>query len=172
MEKNIYRKGGLVSVILLFFVLFLYFILHIAPIVVIWRVCYCDPCVHTAICRLSLGTDHQCHQTLSSERLDNTTSFWHLPVCGQVPLNIKQGREQSASVSSYLLNHPPALQILSLTHSTYWPHIHSSRRFASKPHNRELPDELNTSRIVVKSNYLYLFHEMHDKHLVIQTGKK
>lgn len=36
----------------------------------------------------------------SSERLDNTSSFFHLAVCGQMPLNIKWEREQSALVNS------------------------------------------------------------------------
>ncbi len=109
----------------------------------------------------------------SSERLDNTSSFFHLAVCGQMPLNIKWEREQCALVNSepvfllltgiisYLLNHPPAMQILShththLQHATYWTHIQSSGKFASKPHSRELPDELNASCIMVKYNYFYL----------------
>lgn len=106
----------------------------------------------------------------SSERLDNTSSFFHLAVCGQMPLNIKWEREQSALVNSEPVeglsvinrdNHPPAMQILShtrthLQHATYWTHIQSSGKFASKPHSRELPDELNASCIMVKYNYLYL----------------
>ncbi len=59
-----------------------------------------------------------------------------------------------------------------LQHATYWPHIQSSRRFAYRPHSRELPDEMNASHIVVKSNYLYLFHELHGKHSGIQAQKK
>ncbi|XP_050974040.1 B-cell linker protein [Labeo rohita] len=37
---------------------------------------------------------------------------------------------------------------IDLQHATYWPHVQSSGRFASKPHSRELPDELNASCIM------------------------
>lgn len=35
----------------------------------------------------------------SSERLDNTSSFWQRSVCGQMHLNIRREREQSALVN-------------------------------------------------------------------------
>lgn len=47
---------------------------------------------------------------------------------------------------------------IDLQHATYWPHVQSSGRFASKPHSRELPDELNASCIMVKYHYFFVLH--------------